>query len=66
MGKKYTRGNDFIADVSGSLLYKRFWEESAKLIDMFAKDGDDRGREGVVDCRILIHRLYEEAKSNDR
>jgi hypothetical protein len=41
-------------------LVRRFWKESADLIDKHRDSGDERAAQGVVDCRILIYRIQKE------
>ena len=41
-----------------------FWEETARLIKEYRKEGNEQRVQGIVDCRILFNRLTEQLRKH--
>lgn len=42
-----------------------FWEETARLMQEYRKEGNEQRVQGIVDCRILFNRLTEQLRKHD-
>jgi hypothetical protein len=42
-----------------------FWEETARLMQEYRKEGNEQRVQGIVDCRILFNRLTEQLRKHN-
>ncbi len=42
-----------------------FWEETARLMQEYRKEGNEQRVQGIVDCRILFNRLVEQLRKHN-
>jgi len=51
--------------IDGDELIKRFWKESAELMERHREKDKERQAQGIVDCRILITRIQGTLKQEE-
>lgn len=50
--------SDIFDKYTGAINRSKFWEESARLIDEYRKEGKEDRAQAIIDCRILFNRLF--------